>query len=160
MTEETRWRWHLGAGTRPYVAVFLALAFLGFLARYKVWPFGTAATLPQQGQDASVFEVLLTDRLMIGFIRAGIVSVVCYVVVSVPALIISRRWMKGLSTAGLTADDADSANETIEELQEQLETAQAELESELIQADLREQLILRLQSAGHREDNGDEEGGA
>ena len=94
----SRWNrelWHL------VVAVAL-LASLGTLAAVEAWPFDAVAV--EAGDDASIAERALGDRLTIGLIRTAVLAVVSYLVISVPALVIDRRWIQGLTTSGLTAD--------------------------------------------------------
>ncbi|MGH2788734.1 MAG: hypothetical protein ACRDJV_12670 [Actinomycetota bacterium] len=139
-----------------FIVVGATIAGTTLLARYKVWPFGTTPLDP--GDEPSIWEVMLLDRLMIGFLRIGVVAVSLYVIVSVPALVISRRWMKGLSTAGLTADDARTADTTIEELQDELRATQEELQDQVTRTDFAQQLLLELQSGQQVGDNPPEDG--
>lgn len=86
------------------------------LAIARVWPFD--ATGVELGEEPSIAEVLLADRLMIGLIRAGLAAVVGYVVVSVPALIVDRRWIQGMTTSGFTADSDQESQRWKDELRE------------------------------------------
>jgi hypothetical protein len=99
------------------------IAAIVALAVWSIWPFQEAP--PSLGQEPSVWEVLLHDQWVLGFLRSGIVVVVVYVIVSVPALIVAGRWMKGLGTAGVTADDAEraDAHRTIELLLRKVESS-------------------------------------
>lgn len=126
------------------------------LARYHVWPFGTRP--PDLGKEPSILEVVLNDRVVIGFLRVGVVTIVGYVVVSVPALILDRRWMKGLGTAGVSFDDARRADRSMEELQQELRETQRELEDQVTRTDLAEQLLWELQSDVPTGDNPPEGG--
>jgi hypothetical protein len=60
--------------------------------------------------DASVWRLLLDDRLSLGFIRLGAVAGAIYMIASVPALVVGGRWLRAVGPSGLTADEL-SANE-------------------------------------------------
>lgn len=79
-----------------------SVVVLACLAVANVWPFD-AGHVPL-GADSSIAEVALGDRLTIGLIRTGVLAVIGYLVVSVPALVLERRWIQGMTTSGLTAD--------------------------------------------------------
>lgn len=139
-----------------FLAAAVAVGGLILLAHCRIWPFGTSP--PDLGKNPSIFEVLLFDRLMIGFIRAGLVGVVIYVVISIPALVVDRRWMKGLSTAGLTADEARKGDQSIEELQATLRETQEELDFQNTQNDLLSELLLEYRTE-QEDDDSPPEGG-
>ncbi|MDQ4124087.1 MAG: hypothetical protein M3134_00610 [Actinomycetota bacterium] len=99
-------------GPSQLVAGSLVLVVLVSLAVARFWPFDADVAL---GQDPSLAEVTLGDRLTVGLIPTAVVAVVGYLVVSIPALIIDRRWIQGLTTTGLTADAArDRGQESVE----------------------------------------------
>ncbi|HYP24559.1 MAG TPA: hypothetical protein VEV43_13390 [Actinomycetota bacterium] len=87
--------WHL-------VVAFALVAGLAGLAAAGLWPFDAVAV--GSGDEASIAERALGDRLTIGLIRTAVLAVVSYLVISVPALVIDRRWIQGLTTSGLTTD--------------------------------------------------------
>lgn len=93
-----RWR---TTELQQLVASTMVVLTLVVLAALGVWPFDTA-TRATDG-NSSVLEVALGDRVTIGLIRTAVVAIVGYVVVSVPALVLERRWIQGLTTSGLTA---------------------------------------------------------
>lgn len=140
-----------------YVAAVLVATALVLLARSRVWPFGTPA--PDLGEQPSIFEVLLNDRVMIGIIRAAIVAVAGYVVLSVPALVVDRRWMKGLGSSGLAADEVRRGDRSIQELQETLADTQRQLDDQVRENDLLAGLLLEYE-AEQEDDSASEEGGA
>ena len=146
-SEQKWWRFFGSIAFWQFLSVVATMVGLTLLARYKVWPFGTPPA--DLGRNPSVFEILLNDRILMGFVRLGIIAVVSYVIVSIPALVIARRWMNRLTTAGFTADDAkevvvpaQDADRTIEELQESLRSMREAYQDEVRQADLTSQLLL------------------
>lgn len=126
------------------------IAAIVALAVWSIWPFQEAP--PSLGQEPSVWEVLLHDQWVLGFLRSGIVVVVVYVIVSVPALIVAGRWMKGLGTAGVTADDAERADDMIEDYWDAaayLETQNQDLSVRLEAAHRTIELLLRKVESSH-----------
>jgi hypothetical protein len=91
----------------------MVLAVLAGLAAAGLWPFDAPAVDHRDG--ASVADLALGDRLTIGLIRTAVLAVVSYLVVSVPALVIDRRWIQAVATTGLTAD-ADRRADRLEVL--------------------------------------------
>lgn len=120
------------------------------LAVCELWPFHThAEDLPVPG---SIVEVLLRDRLTIGFIRAALVAVAGYVLVSVPALVIARRWIKGFGSSGLAADDVSGGETSIRELQGGLALLQGKLDDQTRKMNsLAETLVAREPDADESE---------
>lgn len=102
--------WHLAAAAM----IILALATL---ATVKAWPFDAAAVGVRDG--ASIADRALGDRITIGLIRTAVLTVVAYLVISVPALVIDRRWIQGVTTTGLTADAGDRSKR-LEEFGEEI----------------------------------------
>jgi hypothetical protein len=104
------------------VAVTILLASNGW------WPFDTSAPkLPKN--SPSFWQLLLGDRLTLGFVRLGVVMLAVFVIASVPALVVGGRWLKGLGTSGLTADDAAVVAGALDKTKEELERATKELEA-------------------------------
>jgi hypothetical protein len=110
------------------LSVALALVAVSILlSAVRGWPFGAspprlAATKP------SLWQLLLADRVTLGFVRLGLVLASVFVVASVPALIVGGRWLRGIGTSGLSADDGADANVTLGHLVAAFGTMQAELE--------------------------------
>lgn len=102
----------------------MALAFA--LALTKLWPF-SRPRLPDQ--DAAIWEVLVYDGAVLGFLKLALVMLALYGIASVPALVAGGRWAKGLGASGVIADDATRESEltlaeaerTIRDLQERQE---------------------------------------
>jgi hypothetical protein len=91
------------------------------------WPFDT--TPPALNARPSFWQLLLADRLTLGFVRLGVVMLAVFVIASVPALVAGGRWLKGLGTSGLTADDAVGATTALVELKEELTRTAKDLET-------------------------------
>jgi hypothetical protein len=90
-----------------------------------LWPFNSTARPLSAYPNPSIAQLILTDRIVLGFVRLGIVAVVVYIVVSIPALIVSGRWAKAFPTvAGPvgadTAREAQATQDTVQELKEQV----------------------------------------
>jgi hypothetical protein len=122
-----------------YVAAGFAVVLLAFLAWLSIWPFHENP--PARGNDPSIWEVLIYDRAILGFLRAGIVAVVTYVGASVFALVIARRWMKGLGKAGLTTDAAGKTEDTIADLRKTVADQETEIQRLLSALDYAEHVI-------------------
>lgn len=97
-----------------------------YLATQRSWPFDSAP--PKVGPDAqpSLAQYFLADTVTLGFVRLAIVFLAGFVLVSIPALIVDSRWIKGFGTAGLTTDEAREASEVVTGLRELLATAEKE----------------------------------
>lgn len=98
-------------------AVIILLAAVG-LALGRVWPFD-AKPIPL-GEDPSVWQIILSDRVTLGFLRLSLIALGAFVAMSVVALAIAGRWLKGFGKEGLTADDASKAEKSIEDLEDQV----------------------------------------
>jgi hypothetical protein len=102
----------------------VVLAFV--LAVSGVWPFARPR-LPDE--DAAIWEVLVYDGAVLGFLKLALVMLSLYGIASVPALVAGGRWAKGLGASGVIADDATRESEltlaeaerTIRDLQERQE---------------------------------------
>jgi hypothetical protein len=93
---------------------FVGIALLGLAAWRVWWPFNTHPNPANSYRKPSIWQLLLSDRLTLGFARALILALAVYVAGSVVALMIARRWLRAFGTGGVSADDAESANRTIE----------------------------------------------
>ena len=106
--------------------VALALVFLAILlAAGRAWPFD--ASPPRE--HASLWQLLLADRLTLGFVRLALVAVALFVVASVPALIMGGRWLKTFGTSGLTADEAVDTTAALTRARLELAGVREELEA-------------------------------
>ena len=101
--------------TWQYVFALVALVLTAYLAAGERWPFDGPAKPPA---EASVWETVLYHGAVLGFLRLGLVMVVLYAIVSVPALVVGGRWVKGFTTTGLAADDVESVNTAIKDVEE------------------------------------------
>ena len=104
------------------VAVTILLASSGW------WPFDISAPkLPKN--KPSFWQLLLADRLTLGFVRLGVVMLAVFVIASIPALVVGGRWLKGLGTGGFAADEAAVVAGALDEANEELERTRKELEA-------------------------------
>jgi hypothetical protein len=90
------------------------------LASQSAWPFDAAR--PRLAARPSLWQLLLSDHVTLGFVRLALVMLAAFVIASVPALVAGGRWLKGFGAGGLVADDAadlrDELNKTKRELDE------------------------------------------
>jgi len=108
-----------------FIAAVLVVAAAIILAVANLWPFDTSPlALPA---DPSLWQLMLSDDITLGFVRLGLVLLAVFVIASVPALIVGGRWIKGFGTTGLTADDAVDASKALEEATTKLDAAAKEL---------------------------------
>jgi hypothetical protein len=96
-------------------AAFLAGAAAIVLAVTGRWVFARSDIQA----DASVWDVIIADRTTLGFLRLALLMLGLFTVVSIPALMVAGRWIKGFSTSGLTADDAKDAELALKDLRDQ-----------------------------------------
>jgi len=116
-----------------------ALAILGLVAGLiasRTWLFDGHPHTIAHYQHPTIWQLLLADRIMVGFAHLAIIALVVYIVISVPALAIAGRWLKGFGTS-LTSDDvvtqdADSSIKTLQakirELTEELDDAENQID--------------------------------
>ena len=105
-----------------YVAASLAVAGTLVLVTGSIGPFDV--DLPQLRDRASVWQVLLHDRWILGVLRVALTFVALYAIASIPALIIQGRWLRGFGSSGVSVDEAqEEVDESVEGLERQLELA-------------------------------------
>ena len=95
----------------------------------QAWPFDTAAANVNRIAEPSIWQYLLSDRYVLGFVRLALVALALYVVLSVPALVIAARWAKGIGSHGVAADEAEEATKTLEDYEEELSHVTQQLEA-------------------------------
>lgn len=83
---------------REYWAGLAAVLVAGGLAALQTWPVPPAV-------EGSMVDVLLRDRVIVGLLRMSVVVAALYGIASVPALVVGGRWVKGVGTAGIVADE-------------------------------------------------------
>ena len=117
--------------TRRVLQLSVALALVAvsiLLAAVRGWPFG--ASPPRMAETKpSLWQLLLTDRVTLGFVRLALVLASVFVVASVPALIVGARWLRGFGPSGLSADDGADTNAPLGHLVAAIGTLEAELEA-------------------------------
>jgi hypothetical protein len=107
-------------------AAVLAVCASVALAAASVWPFDTKP--PALQPKPSLWQLLLSDRATLGFARFALIALMLFVIASVPALLVARRWLKAFGTSGLSADDAAQVDATVERLNDEVSTLRANLE--------------------------------
>lgn len=115
-------RWSMR--TRQSIVAVVILVWVIVAADRRWWPFDE--DIPVVTGDDTFFELLLRERYTLGFVRLSLAALALFVVLSVPALIVAGRWLKGFGREGLTADDAAEAGRTIEDLDKQVSDLTAE----------------------------------
>jgi hypothetical protein len=71
------------------------------------WPFDADPRRFERRADPSVWQLLLGDRVALGAARLGVLALTVFVVVSVPALIVTGRWLKAFGAGGVSVEAAD-----------------------------------------------------
>lgn len=96
-----------------YGVVALVLLAVTIAAWQELGPFQAAPpALRSDEHEPSLWFFLLSDRLTLGFFRLALIGLAAYAIVSIPALIAGRRWIKGFGTGGLSVDDAQKVEDT------------------------------------------------
>ena len=103
---------------REYWSGLAALVATIALACFGVWP------VPKAVADDGVLDMILDDRVLIGMIRLTLLVMALYAIASVPALIAGGRWVKGMGTSGIIADDARIESRTAAEADRRLDALQ------------------------------------
>jgi hypothetical protein len=105
------------------IAVVLAI----FLAAESAWPFD--ASRPKLPEKPSLWQLLLSDHVTLGFVRLAIVMLAVFVVASVPALVAGGRWLKSFGAGGLVADDGADLRRALEASERQVERTTRDLKA-------------------------------
>lgn len=114
-------------GRQLIVAVLIGAGLI-YLAQGKHWPF-VAAYSSEDYPHPTLWQLLLTDRYTLGLVRLSLVAAGVFIVVSIPALMIAGRWVKGFGKDGLTVDDAQAAADAVGELKKKLENVTSKYEA-------------------------------
>lgn len=98
---ETPWRrasWAAAAGVTAVAAV---------LAWTSTWPFDE--TPPALDSEPSLWQLLLSDRITIGFVRLAFVALSVWVASAVPVFVAHGKWPTRFPWLGAERDDAADA---------------------------------------------------
>jgi hypothetical protein len=98
-------------------AAAVVLAIL--MAAQSAWPFD--ASRPRLPLRPSLWQLLLSDHVTLGFVRLAIVMVAAFVIASVPALVVGGRWLKGFGAGGFVADDAADLRDELNKMKRELD---------------------------------------
>lgn len=103
----------MGVRERSILVALTSILVVSILAFRDLWVFRTAPpALPADPEKVSLWQFILSDRATLGFVRLAVIMVGVYALASIPALIVSGRWLKGFGASGVTADDAAAAQTT------------------------------------------------
>jgi len=108
-----------------FAAVAVVLAIL--LAAANAWPF--EASRPKLPARPSLWQLLLSDHVTLGFVRLAFVMPAVFVIASVPALVAGGRWLKSFGAAGLIVDEAADLRSALDETKGELDRTTGELEA-------------------------------
>jgi cytochrome b561 len=89
------------------------------LAARSAWPFD--APRPRLPARPSLWQLLLSDYVTLGFVRLALVMLAVFVIASVPALVAGGRWLKSFGAGGLIADDATHLRDLLDVTERELE---------------------------------------
>jgi hypothetical protein len=134
----------IGINARAVQLVF-AVAAVGaaiLLASQRTWPF--AASRLRLPVRPSLWQLLLSDHVTLGFVRLAFVMLAVFVIASVPALVAGGRWLKSFGAGGLIADDAAYLHGALEATERELERTARDLEAVTKERDEAVALAARL----------------
>jgi len=106
-------------------AAAVVLAIL--LATESAWPFD--ASRPELPAKPSLWQLLLSDHVTLGFVRLAFVMLAIFVIASVPALIAGGRWLKSFGAGGFTADNAAGLRGALQATRRELDRTIHDLEA-------------------------------
>ena len=89
------------------------------LAARGAWPFDIPR--PRLPARPSLWQLLLSDHVTLGFVRLAFVMLAAFVIASVPALVVGGRWLKGFGAGGLVADDAADLRDALDTTKRELD---------------------------------------
>ncbi len=112
---------------RQWFVAMVVLAGVVVDASLSGWPFQSVPKGLSHYKDPTLWQLLFSDRLTVGFVRIAFVALVLYVVASVPALVVAGRWLKTFGTSGLSADEVQDAAKTVSDLRAQLKVTTQKL---------------------------------
>ncbi len=95
-----------------------AVLLTAILAGTGHWPFNE--TTPKLGDDPSLWRLLLSERLTLGFVRLALAAGSAFLLASIFVLAVNNRWIVKLSPTEVTTEQLDEANRTIREYEEQV----------------------------------------
>jgi hypothetical protein len=109
------------------VSAAAAVVLAVVLAAQSAWPFDTSR--PRLPAKPSLWQLLLSDHVTLGFVRLAVVMLAVFVVASVPALAAGGRWLKGFGAGGIIADEAADLRSALEATKRELERRTQDLEA-------------------------------
>jgi hypothetical protein len=104
-----------------------AVVLATLLAAASAWPFDASA--PKLPARPSLWQLLLSDHVTLGFVRLAFVMLAVFLIGSVPALVVGGRWLKSFGAGGFVADDAAGLRGALEAAEQKLERTTRDLEA-------------------------------
>jgi hypothetical protein len=97
------------------------------LATQSAWPFDASG--PKLPARPSLWQLLLSDHVTLGFVRLAFVMLAVFVIANVPALVAGGRWLKSFGAGGFIADDAGDLRGALEATKRELDRTTRDLEA-------------------------------
>jgi hypothetical protein len=123
----TRLSVNLSRAVGQWAAAVIVCVVAIILAATQTWVFG-GPPVPI-GDSPSLWQIVLSDSITLGFLKLGLMAIGLYVLASVAALVIGGRWIKGFP-GGLSADEvvktSSEGQEALAELKQQVTRLQTE----------------------------------
>jgi hypothetical protein len=119
-----------------------AVVVVILLAAGSAWPFD--ASRPKLPSKPSLWQLLLSDQVTLGFVRLALIMLAIFVIASVPALVAGGRWLRSFGAGGLIADDADDLRRALDATERELDRTARDLGAVKKERDDLKALIDRL----------------
>lgn len=120
--------------TRQYALATIVLLGSSILAATRSLGFREAPPPLSGNENPSLWQLVLSDRITLGFVKLGILMLALYAILSIPALILAGRWLRAFAPGTLAADDPLDTSQTVEALRARLRTTEAELREAILLA--------------------------
>lgn len=105
---------------RTPIAVLAAALLALVLATGGIWPFNEAT--PKLGNEPSLWRLLLSERLTLGFVRLALAAGAVFLLASIFVLAANNRWIVKLSATEVTTEQMDEVNRQLREYEEQVKS--------------------------------------
>jgi hypothetical protein len=117
------------------MAALLVVGGASLAAAEHWWPFDANPRKMESFDHPTLWQIVTADRVTVGMFRIAILSIVAFVAVSIPALVLAGRWLKAFGTQSIAADTADEAKDVIGDLQGKVLALEKELDKTAEQRD-------------------------
>ena len=109
------------------VSAVAAVVTAILLALASAWPFDVSR--PKLPPSPSLWQLLLSDHVTLGFVRLAFVMLAVFVIASIPALVSAGRWLKGFGAGGFIADDIADLRGVLDQTKRELDRTTREFET-------------------------------